>query len=123
MNDGPKWATFALLKTLDSFYAGELHDEFAAISSLLGLELPALPPEDEANDEQESQQDRILQFLAAQTESVSLARIITELGLKKWTATSSLTRLQRKGLVQHAGYDRWLIRPPSPASGATSSAG
>jgi hypothetical protein len=112
MNDGSKWATFALLKTLDSFYAGELHDEFAAISSLLGLELPVLPPEAEANGEQESQQDRILQFLAAQTEPVSLARIIAELGIKKWSATSALYRLQRQGRIEHPARDCWQILKP-----------
>jgi hypothetical protein len=115
MNDGPKWATFALLKTLDSFYAGELHDEFAAISSMLNLELPVLPPEDAANGEQESQQDRILSFLSAQTGPVTLARIIAELGANRWTVNSTLHRLLKKGNVEHVGRDAWKIAAPAPS--------
>ena len=62
-----------------------------------------------------AQQDRIYQFLAAQTEPVSLAQIIAELGLKSWTATSTLNRLQRKGRIEHPGHDAWQIRKPPPA--------
>jgi DNA-binding IclR family transcriptional regulator len=50
-----------------------------------------------------------LQF-SAQTEPVALARIIAELGLKRWTATSILYRLQRMGSIEHAGHDAWQIR-------------
>jgi hypothetical protein len=127
-----KFAVFGLLRVLDSFYAGELHDEFKRIAEGLNLELPvAAPPpvgqdtdgeaEGEVASEAEgSEQDRVYQFLAAQTEPVSLARIITELGLKRWTATGTLNRLQRKGRIEHPGHDAWQIRKPAPGgSGST----
>ena len=125
MSDAAKWSLFDLLKTLDSIHAGEFHDEFARAAQGLGLELPAVAPppdpasgseetdseaDNETDGEQASEQDRVYEFLAGQTEPVSLAKIIAELGLKKWSATSSLTRLQRKGLIQHAGYDAWRAR-------------
>jgi hypothetical protein len=127
MPDATKWSLFDLLKTLDAIHAGEFHDEFARAAQGLGLELPvvALPPdpriehgagsapdgEDEIDGEvPESEQDRVYQFLAAQTEPVSLAKIIAELGVKKWTVTNALYRLRRKGRVEHAGHDAWQIR-------------
>jgi hypothetical protein len=59
MNDAvnAKFAIFGLLRTLDVLHGGEAHDEFAAIAESLGLQLPTLPPEAEANGEQESEQD------------------------------------------------------------------
>jgi hypothetical protein len=128
MNDAAKWAVFDLLKALDVIFTGRHHEKFARITEGLGLELPVVAPppdpapdsEDEAAGEQESEQDRIYQFLLAQTEPVSLARIITELGLKRWTATGTLNRLQRKGRIEHPGHDAWQIRKPAPGgSGST----
>jgi Mn-dependent DtxR family transcriptional regulator len=58
----------------------------------------------------ESEQDRVYQFLSAQTEPVALARIIAELGIKRWTVTSILHRLLKRGSVEHAGRDAWQIR-------------
>jgi Mn-dependent DtxR family transcriptional regulator len=49
-------------------------------------------------------------FLAAQTQPATLARIIAELGLKRWTTTSALHRLQRQGRIEHPGYDAWWVR-------------
>jgi hypothetical protein len=121
MNDGPKWATFALLKLLDSVHGGELHDEFAAIAGLLNLELPATaPPPDQAPDGEaeadgEAQaSERICQFLENQTAPVSLAKIIAELDLRRWTAVGTLGRLQRQGRIEHPGHDAWQIRKPAP---------
>jgi hypothetical protein len=59
MNDvvNTKFGLFALLRTLDVLHGGEAHDEFSRIAADLGLQLPALPPEAEADGEQESQRD------------------------------------------------------------------
>jgi hypothetical protein len=119
MSDGPKWATFALLKLLDNVHGGELHDELAAIAGLLNLELPVLPPppdgEDEAGAAGEAQaSERICRFLENQTAPVSLAKIIAELDLRRWTAVGTLGRLQRQGRIEHPGHDAWQIRKPAP---------
>ena len=90
------------------------------IAQGLGLELPsvALPPdpspdsEDEADGEQESQQDRVLQFLASQTEPATLGRIVAELNANRWTVNSTLHRLLKKGNVEHVGRDAWKIAAP-----------
>ena len=58
----------------------------------------------------ESEQDRVYRFLSAQTEPVGLARIIAELGIKRWTVTSILYRLLKRGSVEHAGRDAWQVR-------------
>jgi hypothetical protein len=113
MNDGPKWATLALLKLLDSVHGGELHDEFAAISSLLGLELP-VPPDPAPDDAAQSQQDRIYEFLAGQTEPASLSRIVDALQIKRWTVVGSLGRLQRQDRIEHTARDAWRARGPAP---------
>jgi hypothetical protein len=42
--------------------------------------------------------------------SVTLARIIAELGIKRWTVTSILYRLLKRGSIEHAGRDTWQIR-------------
>ena len=120
-----KFAVFALLKLLDRYQGGELHDELAAIARDLGLELPVLPPppdgEDEAEAAGEAQaSERICQFLESQTAPVSLAKIIAELDLRRWTATGTLNRLQRQGRIEHPGHDAWQIRKPAPGgSGGT----
>jgi len=44
MNDRARWGLFDLLKTLDTFHAGELHGEFVRIAQGLGLELPVVAP-------------------------------------------------------------------------------
>jgi hypothetical protein len=119
MNDAAKWGLFDLLKTLDTVHDGQFHAEFSRIAQGLGLELPAVAPppdpdvpdsEDEADNEQESEQDRVYRFLAGQAEPVSLARIVAELEIRRWTVTSILYRLQRKGRLEHAGHDAWQIR-------------
>jgi len=118
LNDPIRWAVIDMLRALDRFHdAGELHAEFVRIAGTLGIELPVAPPPDPAPDGEieaegngQGSEDRVYRFLAAQAGPVGLGQIIAELGLKKWTATSSLTRLQRKGLIQHAGYDAWRVR-------------
>ncbi len=116
--DAAKWSLFDLLKTLDAIHAGEFHAEFARAAQGLGLELPVVAPppdpapdsEDEGDGEQESQQDRVYEFLAAQTEPVGLARIGASLGIKRWTINSALYRLLKKGSVEHVGHDAWRVR-------------
>ena len=116
-----KFAIFDLLKTLDTFHDGELHGEFKRIAEGLGLELPAMaPPSDQASDgeaeadgvDPSSQQERVLQFLASQTEPVSLAQIVAELNANRWTVNSTLHRLLKKGNVEHVGRDAWKIAAP-----------
>jgi hypothetical protein len=120
MNDGTsaKWGLFSLLKALDAIHGGQHHETFARISwDDLNLELPVLPPppdpapdgEDEAAGEQESQQDRVLQFLESQTEPATLGRIVAELNANRWTVNSTLHRLLKKGNVEHVGRDAWKI--------------
>jgi hypothetical protein len=58
----------------------------------------------------ESEQDRVYRFLSAQTEPVALAQIIAELGIRRWTVTSILYRLLKRGSIEHAGRDAWQIR-------------
>ncbi len=119
--DAAKWSLFDLLKTLDTIHAGEFHDEFARAAQGLGHELPAVaPPPDPAPDSEdeiggevpESEQDRVYQFLAAQTEPVGLAQIVAGLGIKRWTINSALYRLLKKGSVEHVGRDAWKIAAP-----------
>ena len=121
LNDPVRWAVIDLLKTLDRSHGGREHAELLRIAQTLGVEIPPVDPgpdpapdgeetDGEAEGNGQGSEDRVYRFLAAQTEPVGLARIIAELGLKKWTATSSLTRLQRKGLIQHAGHDAWRVR-------------
>jgi hypothetical protein len=110
LNDPVRWAVIDLLKALDRSHGGREHAELLRIAQTLGVEIPPVAPEDEADGEQESEQDRIHEFLGRQPGPVTLARIIAELGVKKWTATNALYRLQRKGRVEHAGHDAWQIR-------------
>jgi hypothetical protein len=119
MSDLAKWELFHLLKVLDSIHDGQYHSEFARIAEGLGLELPAMaPPSDPVPDGEDETagevlaSERICQFLESQTEPVSLAKIIAELDLRRWTATGTLNRLQRQGRVEHPGYDAWQIRKP-----------
>jgi hypothetical protein len=129
MNDAvnAKFGLFGLLKLLDRYQGGELHDELAAIARDLGLELPAVaPPPDPrvehgagsdgeaeaAGEVSESEQDRVLQFLATQPEPVSLAGIVAELNANRWTVNSTLHRLLKKGSVEHVGHDAWKIAAP-----------
>jgi hypothetical protein len=52
----------------------------------------------------------VYRFLAAQTEPVGLARIVAELGIKRWTVNSVLYRLLKRGNVEHPGRDVWRAR-------------
>ena len=121
MNDAvsAKFAIFDLLKVLDTFHDGELHGELKRVAAGLNLELPAMAPPPDQGPDGEAETDgevlaseRICQFLESQTEPVSLAKIIAELDLRRWTATGTLNRLQRQGRIEHPGYDAWQIRKP-----------
>ena len=121
MSDPAKWQLFALLKTLDSIHDGQHHDAFAAIAQGLNLELPVMAPlPDQGPDseaeagEQESQQERVLQFLGSQPEPATLGRIVAELNANRWTVNSTLHRLLKKGSIEHVGHDAWKIAAPAP---------
>ena len=61
----------------------------------------------------ETEQDKVYRYLLEQAEPVKLSQIVAELGIKKWTVSSILYRLLRKGAVEHAGHDAWQLRQPS----------
>jgi hypothetical protein len=119
LNDPVRWAVIDLLKMLDRSHGGREHAELLRIAQTLGVEIPPVDlvpdpaPDGEAEADgevPESEQERVYQFLAGQTELVGLARIVAGLGIKRWTINSALYRLLKKGSVEHVGHDAWRVR-------------